>query len=171
MHRHLLLFLILAAAAQETHAAWTVVTYADEEAGTETRVARIENGDGYSLEIYRDANDVIRTRFNMNPLVRLGEGTCPTFQVDDRKAGNRSINDAPCIMQGQWAEYVLGYITDDKVTSTDMHNLMNGNNITYRFILQESGYDETKFSLAGSKRILQEVLGKNLVVSTEQNQP
>ena len=159
--------MILAAAAPGAHAAWTVVTYADEEAGTETRVARIENRDGYSLEIYRDANDVIRTRFNMNPLVRLGEESCPTFQVDGRQAGNRSINDAPCIMQGNWAEYVLGYITDDKVASTEMHNLMNGNNITYRFILQESGYDETTFSLAGSKRILQEVLGKNLVVTTE----
>ena len=137
----------------------------------ETQVAHTENKDGYSLEIYRDANDVIRTRFNMNPLDRLGDRNCPTFQVDGRPAGNRSINDAPCISQGAWAEFVLGYITDDKVTSTTMHNLMNGNNITYRFILQETGYAETTFSLAGSKRVLLDVLGKNLVVSTESIPP
>jgi len=171
MQRYFIILLILAAVSPEASAEWVIMTYPGEDTSTITRVAHTENKDGYRLEIYRDTNDVIRTRFSMNQLDRLGEKTCPTFQVDDRPAQNRSINDAPCLSEGTWSEYILGYISDEKVTSTSMHNLMNGNNITYRFILQETGYAETTFSLAGSKRILQEVLGKNLVVSTEKTTP
>ena len=107
----------------------------------------------------------------MNSYNRLDGKTCPTFQVDKRPPQNRSINDAPCLFQAPWAEFIIGYITDDQVTSTSMHNLLNGKTITFRFILQNSGYAETSFSLNGSKRVLMEVLGKNLVVSREKDLP
>jgi len=164
---HLALLLILAPA--PAGAAWTIVTHPGLDSNTSTRVALATNKDDYSLEIYRDANDVIRLRFSMDALTRLDDRTCPTFQIDDHPAQNRSINDASCLAQDKWAEYIMGYITDNQVTSTTMHYLMNGNNITYRFILKESGYAETSFSLAGSKRILLDALGKDLVVATEKS--
>lgn len=150
---------------------WTVETRNTTTGAGTTRVAHIANKDGYTLEIYRDANNVIRSHFGMNAYNRLNGKTCPTFQVDKRSAQNRSINDAPCLTQTQWAEYIMGYITNDHVTSTAMNNLLNGNTISFRFILRDTGYAETSFSLAGSKRILMEILGNNLVVSTEKDLP
>ena len=171
MYRNLIIGLLLATAPAVAGAEWSIVTLPGTDNTATTAVAHTTSKDGYSLEIYRDANNVIRSRFSMNTLDRLDGKTCPTFQVDKRPAQNRSINDAHCLAQSTWVEFVLGYITDDKVTSTAMHNLMNGNNITYRFILEGSGYAETSFSLAGSKRVLLEVLGNNLVVTTEKDLP
>lgn len=155
-----------------THAAladWEVVTHTDVDTGEQTRVAYTENRDGYSLEIYRDGKGAIRSRFSMNKSTnRLAEKNCPTFQVDRRGMSNRSINDAPCISHRQWVEFVLGYIDDNQeVDSTPLHNMMNGLAITYRFILENDAYAETRFSLEGSKRALTEVLGNQLVVRTE----
>jgi len=79
---------------------------------------------------------------------------------------NRSINDALCLLNYQWVEFVLGYIENNEIKSTALHNMMNGNKITYRFILESGGYDETEFSLSGSKRILTNILGNNLTVRT-----
>jgi hypothetical protein len=149
-------------------AEWRVMPHTSPDSSTSTLVAYSENKEGYSLEIYRDSNDVIRTRFAMgNNLNRLDEKNCPTFQVDNRPTQNRSINDAHCLSQPAWAEYILGYITENKVTSSSLHNLMNGNTITYRFKLKGYGYAETSFSLAGSKQTLKEALGNDLVISTE----
>ena len=171
MYSHLITVFMLTAAPLVASAEWTIVTHPGTDNNTSTRVAHVSNQDGYSLDIYRDANNVIRTRFGMNMVDRLNGMNCPTFQVDKRPAQNRSINDAPCLSQGNWAEYILGYINNEQVMSTAMHNLMNGNTITYRFILRDAGYGETSFSLAGSKGILLEVLGKNLGVLTEKSLP
>lgn len=170
MYSHLFITLLLITVPAVAGAEWSVASHNTAD-GAVTRTARISNQDGYSLEIYRDANNVIRAHFSMNAYNRLNTETCPTYQVDKRPAQNRSINDAPCLSQAQWAEYILGYITDDQVISTAMHNILNGNTIAYRFILQNSGYAETSFSLSGSKRVLMEVLGKNLVVATEKDLP
>ena len=169
-YRNLVITVLLIAAPTVAGAEWTMVTHNTAD-GTATQTAHTTNKDGYSLEIYRDANNVIRSHFGMNTYNRLDGKTCPTFQVDKRPPQNRSINDAPCLFQAPWAEFIIGYITDDQVTSTSMHNLLNGKTITFRFILQNSGYAETSFSLNGSKRVLMEVLGKNLVVSREKDLP
>ena len=171
MYSHLIFVFMLTAVPAVAGAEWTIVTHPGTENNTATRVAHVSNNAGYSLEIYHDANNVIRTRFGMNKLARLNGKNCPTFQVDKRPAQNRSINDAPCLSEDHWAEFVMGYINNDQVTSTAMHNLMNGNTITYRFILRDTGYAETSFSLNGSKRVLLEVLGKNLAVFTEKDLP
>lgn len=152
-------------------AEWSIVTQNITDGAGTTRVAHITNDDGYSLELYRDANNVIRLHLNMNAYNRLDGKICPSFQVDKHPARNRSINDAPCLTQPPWAEYILGYIIDDHVTSTVLQDLLNGNTIIYRFILRDAGYAETSFSLAGSKRVISEILGNNLVVSTEKDLP
>jgi hypothetical protein len=149
-------------------AEWDIVTHTNIDSDVQTKVAHTENSEGYSLEIYRDANKVIRARFSMlNNLNRLDGKNCPTYQVDKRKPENTSINDAPCIAHRKWGEFILGYISGEEVTSTFLHNIMNGSKITFRFILENSGYTETAFSLLGSKRTLTEALGSNLKVLTD----
>jgi hypothetical protein len=44
---------------------------------------------------------------------------------------------------------------------------MNGNVIYYRFLMDNGDYAETSFSLSGSKSILNDALGENLVVTTK----
>ena len=172
MKRKLTLFLFLLSVSVLTQlqaqTRWNVMSHTDTDSGLQTRVATIENEAGYKLEIYRDANDVIRSRFNIrNSYDLIAIKQCPTSQVDERILSNRSINDAPCISQPRWAEYVIGYITDNKVLSLPLHNLMNGNVIYYRFLLKNGNYGETSFSLNGSKDILYSALGRNLDVTTK----
>lgn len=160
--------LILLGFSAQIQAQWDVMSHTDTDSGVQTRVATIENEEGYKLEIYRDANDVVRTRFNIrNSYDLLAIKHCPTYQVDKRELNNRSINDAPCLSQSRWSEYVIGYISDDKVLSLPLHNLMNGNVIYYRFLLRNGNYGETSFSLSGSKGVIYSSLGNNLVVRTK----
>ncbi len=147
---------------------WQVMSHTDTDSGLQTRVAMIENADHYKLEIYRDTNNAIRLRFNIRDSYDvLASKRCPSYQVDERELSNRSINDAPCISQPRWAEYVMGYIDNQKVISVPLHNLMNGKVVYYRFLLKNGSYGETTFSLAGSKRILNTALGENLTVLTK----
>ena len=168
MRRNIILILFLLALSVQAQAQWKVMSHTDTDSGYQTRIATIENDDGYKLEIYRDVNDVIRLRFNIrNSYDLLANKHCPTFQVDERQLSNRSINDAPCLSQPRWAEYVIGYITDKTVLSLPLHNLMNGNVIYCRFLMDGGNYAETSFSLSGSKSILNGALGQDLVVITK----
>ena len=132
----------------------------------DTVVAFTRNEDGYALEIYKDSVNAIRSRFTVRDgLLVLTDKSCPTWQIDRNKASNRSVNEAPCLSNAHWAEFVLGYIEDSRVASQPLLSIMNGINITYRFRLQSGDYRETSFSLAGSKRALTEAIGTNVAVS------
>ena len=168
MRRNIILALFLLPLSVQSQAQWEVMSHTDTDSGYQTRIATIENDDGYKLEIYRDVNDVVRLKFNIrNSYELLANKQCPTFQVDERQLSNRSINDAPCLAQPRWAEYVIGYITDKSVLSLPLHNLMNGNVIYFRFLMGNENYAETSFSLSGSKAMLNGALGKDLVVTTK----
>ena len=168
MRRNVILALFLLTLSVQSQAQWEVMSHTDTDSGYQTRIATIENDDGYKLEIYRDVNDVVRLKFNIrNSYEHITNKQCPTFQVDERQLSNRSINDAPCLAQPRWAEYVIGYITDKSVLSLPLHNLMNGNVIYFRFLMGNENYAETSFSLSGSKAMLNGALGEDLVVTTK----
>ena len=171
MKQNIIIALFLLSLSAQSQAQWNLVSHTDTDSGMQTRVATIENEDGFKLEIYRDANDVIRSRFNIrNSYDLLAIKHCPTFQIDERELSNRSINDAHCLSQARWSEYVLGYISDNEVFSLPLHNLMNGNVIYYRFLLRNGNYGETSFSLSGSKSVIYTSLGNDLVVTTKPEQ-
>ncbi len=168
MQQNIILMLSLLGMSVQAQAQWNVVSHTDMDSGNQIRIATIENDDGYKLEIYRDTNDVVRLRFNIrNSYALFANKQCPTFQIDGRQLNNRSINDAPCLFQPRWTEYVIGYISDESVLSLPLHNLMNSNVIYYRFLMDNGSYAETSFPLSGSKAILNAVLGKNLLVTTK----
>lgn len=147
-------------------AQWTVVTHQVTASEPETKIAQTINPEGYTLEIYRDSGDAIRSRLTLkNGLIALADKTCPTYQIDKGQPRNRSINDAPCISSTQWAEFILGHVKDDKIESSTLHGLMIGINITFRFILANGDYRETRFSLAGSMRTMQTAFGQDIVVT------
>jgi hypothetical protein len=98
-------------------------------------------------------------------LTSLDGRTCPTFQIDRGPAVNRSVNNAPCLQTGQWAEFVLGYVSDKQIISPRLLSFLNGNNIVFRFRLGGGDYRDTQFSLLGSKRSMTEAIGADIAVT------
>lgn len=148
------------------HAEWDIITHTDTNTNTETQVAYTKNNDGYSLEIYKDSVGAIRSRFNLNTkLDMMAKRSCPTYQIDTRLLDNRSINDAPCLTDLTWSEFIFGYTENNKVVSKKLNALMNGSTITFRFMLENGSYKETKFSLSGSKKATLSALGSDITIS------
>ena len=146
-------------------AQWSVVTQ-QTAAEPQTKIAHSINTGGYTLDIYRDASDTIRSRLTLaDGLINLAGKSCPTYQIDTGKPRNRSINDAPCIARSNWAEFIIGQVKDGKIESSLLLSLMNGINISFRFILANGDYRETQFSLAGSKWTMQSAFGQNVTVT------
>lgn len=147
---------------------WQVLVQHDVDGEAETRVAHVENESGYGLEIYQDRTGTVHARFSLKKRLNgLAPGHCPTFQVDDRHLHNRSINDAGCDSQRRWAKFMLGRIEGNRLVSRPVYELMNGMHITFRFNLESGGYEQTQFSLVGSKRALRAIIGQNLQVELE----
>lgn len=147
-------------------AEWEVITHTNTNNNIQMQMAYSQNDDGYSLEIYKDNVGAIRARFSLNsPLEMFAKRSCPTYQIDSRLLDNRSINDAPCLTDLTWSEFVLGYIDNFNVSSERLNALMNGSMVTFRFMLENGGYQETQFSLAGSKRATISVLGNGITIT------
>jgi len=152
-----------------TFAAWNVTTQSGQEGDEQITFAYSTNESGYTFEIYRDSIDSIRARFNLaGSILQLAEKSCPTYQVDRGFPQNRSVYDAPCISSDQWAEYILGHVVNRQISSTLLLALMNGMNISFRFILENGDYRETSFSLQGSRNAITQAIGQeNNVLASE----
>jgi hypothetical protein len=147
------------------HAEWSIITHTDTNNNTETQVAYTQNEEGYSLEIYKDNVGAIRSRFSLSTaLDMLAKRSCPTYQIDSSLIDNRSINDAPCLTDLAWSEFIMGYTENQVVTSRKLNALMNGGTITFRFELENGSYKETQFSLSGSKRATLSALGPGISI-------
>ncbi len=158
--------LILLCAPLASMGQWHIVSHENLSSDEKTRVAFTENKKGYSLEIYKDAVGAIRVRFTLNSKLNLfSKNICPTYQVDLTLIKNTSFNDAPCISKSNWSEFILGYITNKNITSLSLDALLNGNVITFRFVLDNGNYKETSFSLTGSKRAALSVIGKEININ------
>ncbi len=150
----------------QSQAQWNIVLHTDIDSDYQAHIATIKNDDGYKLEVYKYTNDVIYLRFNIRESFELlDDEHCPTFQIDKGRLHNRSINDSSCFLQSRSAEYIIGYITDSEVLSPSLYNLINGNKIYYRFLMDNGYYAETSFSLFGSRGMLNKALGKNLLIT------
>jgi len=140
----------------------------DIKPGEETQVAYAENEEGYRLEIYRSPVDAVRGRFTLaGELVAFAEGSCATYQIDRGTPGNRSIDGAPCLSRDRWSEYILGRIENNHIASSSLLAIMNGINVVFRFKLESGDYRTTSFSLRGSKRALNSVLGEDVNVGPD----
>jgi hypothetical protein len=144
---------------------WQVLVQRDLDDDAGTRAAHVENESGYGLEIYQDRTGAIHARFSLKKRLNgLAAGHCPTFQVDDRHLHNNSVDNSGCDNQRRWAKFMLGRIEGNRLVSRPVYELMNGIDITFRFNLESGGYEQTQFSLIGSKRALRAILGQDLEV-------
>ena len=147
-------------------AEWHIISHANLNSDEKTQVAYTENRSGHSLEIYRDSVGAVRARFTLNSKLNLFlNGICPTYQVDLTLVRNTSFNEAPCISNLNWSEFVLGYVTNNNIRSLSLDALLNGNIVKFRYALDNGNYKETSFSLSGSKRAALKVIGNNIVIN------
>lgn len=146
-------------------AEWNVITHTNINDNTETKVARIKNEEGYTLEIYKDNVGAIRSRFSLNSdLDKFANRSCPTYQIGRFTLDNRSVNDAPCLTDMTWSEFILGYSENFVVSSKKLNAFLNGNTVIFRFILDNGSYQETVFSLSGSKRAVLSSFGSGITI-------
>jgi hypothetical protein len=160
---HLFMVMPLSVSAQ-----WAVGTETEVQGDQPARIAYTRNQDGYTLEIYRDAADTVRSRFIVKEgLLKLEEKSCPTYQIDNGMPNNGSIDGAPCLSNDKWAEYIFGRIQDESINSSVLMALMDGITLTFRFRLENGDYRETRFSLSGSKRSMASVIGEQVIVKSQ----
>ncbi|MEX2353761.1 MAG: hypothetical protein WD709_06200 [Gammaproteobacteria bacterium] len=160
--------LLLAIYPVNSPAEWVVNPNVQNEAVGETIVAHNVNDDGYTLEVYKDTEATIRVRFSLyDGLTGLDPDTCPTYQIDRGAPVNRSSNGERCRNSHNWAEYTFGRIQNNRITSSALLAIMNGNDVLFRFQLENGDYRETRISLAGSKRSLTSVVGEEIVVRAQ----
>ena len=160
-------FLALASFAGAAAAQWSTISHKqDEGTSPRTTVAYTINSEGYSLEIYVDKVKAVRSRFSLpEGLLSFPDKFCPSYRIDRGNPVNRSMNDAPCISSSQWVEYIVGHADDNKVSSSTLLALMNGNSITFLFRLANNDYRQASFSLQGSKRAIISAFGENVSVA------
>ena len=165
--RAAILFLCVLLVNSVSAAEWNIISHSDTDSNITTSVAIIENESGYTLEIYKDSVDAVRARFTLaKGLIRFPDNFCPTFQIDSGQPKTRSINDAPCLSDRTWAEFILGFVENGRISSSAITGLMNGVGLRFRFLLENGDYRETLFSLRGSKRAMSTAIGVNISVST-----
>lgn len=151
--------------AADAAAEWRVINAADADSELRTPYAKTENADGYTLTIYRDGDDNVHALLRLNDrLTGFDTAICPTYQIDERQPRNTAAEGSACSMRAQVSNYPLGRIESNQIVSRPLYEFMNGTHIDFRFRLANADYDRTRFSLAGSKRVLSAVLGGTLEV-------
>jgi len=164
--RFYLLNIILILAPCTAFAQWATIASSGAEMPTTGPIAFSENTGDYRLEIYKDSENLIKSRFILKKgLLALSSDICPTYQIDNGTAKNNSIDNSACIFNSGSAEYIIGKVVNNQVKSSVLVALMEGITLSFRFRLKNGDYRETAFSLAGSKRSLTTVIGGQISVS------
>ena len=66
---------------------------------------------------------------------------------------------------GNWhADFVIAEIDGNRVPSAQLDRVMRGRRLVFRYRIEGAGYRETSFSLRGSRRRVQAILGERLRV-------
>lgn len=133
--------------------------------GDASPLAVVGNPTGDRLEVHQQNDGAITGRL----LLREGFETfhpdgCPTLVVDMSPPIGLAARNGPCRIDGHRAEFVFGTIEDNRIASTQLLRLMDGQQVVFRFHVDGRGYRETRFPLRGSKNALTNLLGTDVVV-------
>ncbi|NIR30569.1 MAG: hypothetical protein GWN84_14915 [Gammaproteobacteria bacterium] len=154
------------AGASSAAAQWQIVQDARVGAARTVDVAYVENDQGDVLQVYRDPNGTIRGTLAIGGgFERLATEFCPSYRVDERPPGKLRSEEGECRIEPQRAHFALGEVRRGRVRSSLLIELMNGSRVVFRYRLAPPlGYQESTFTLSGSRGALQAALGPNLSV-------
>lgn len=139
--------------ASTANAQWRVAQETPSGMDRRIDIAIVENDSGHSLRLYSDADQNVRGIFT----IRGGFDTidpkgCPTYRVDEREPQHVAFDQDRCRVLPKQAEFSLGRTGFGR--NWQLHRIMNGDNIVFRYRLGGGNYRETVFTLRGSKYAL-----------------
>ena len=142
--------MLLAGAA---HAQWRVAQETPNGSKKRTYIAIVENDSGHSLRLYNDDTQNVRGLFTIRGgFDTMDPGGCPTYRVDKREPRRVTFEQERCRILPKQAEFTLGKAGFGR--NRQVHRIMNGNDIVFRYRLGNGFYRETVFTLRGSKYAL-----------------
>ena len=155
---------LLALSPAPATAQWRTESVPVGEDGAQVSTATVENESGYRFRVYRSGESLVRGQFTIpEGFERLSSATCPTWHVDARFFTSTAARDT-CRM-GHWhADFVIAEIEGNRVYSTELDRVMRGRQLVFRYRVEGAGYREATFSLRGSKRRVQAVVGERVRV-------
>jgi hypothetical protein len=134
-------------------AQWRVAQETPTGSNFQIDVATIENDSGHKLRLFNDESQNVRAIFTIrNGFDTIDPGVCPTYRVDQREAKRVTFEQDGCRILAKQAEFTLGKVGQGR--NSDLHRIMNGSNIVFRYRLGGGNYRETSFTLRGSKYAL-----------------
>lgn len=134
-------------------AQWRVAQETPAGSSFSIDVATIENDSGHKLRLFNDESQNVRAIFTIrNGFDTIDPGVCPTYRVDQREAKRVTFEGVGCHILPKQAEFTLGKVGQGR--NPDLHRIMNGSNIVFRYRLGGGNYRETSFTLRGSKYAL-----------------
>ena len=129
-------------------------------------VAVIENDSGHELRLFNDEAHNVRAIFTIRGgFDTIDPGVCPTYRVDQREAKRVTFEAGGCRMLPRQAEFTLGKVGQGR--NRELHRIMNGSRIIFRYRLGGGNYRETSFTLRGSKYALTTAVDNLQAVSVE----
>ena len=160
----LVVLALLALAPLRLAAQWHTVSVPVGEDGAQVNTATVENESGHRFRVYRSGESLVRGQFTIpEGFERLSPETCPTWQVDKRFQTS-TASEAECRMGNWHADFVIAQIDGNRVPSAELDRVMRGRRLVFRYRIEGAGYRETTFSLRGSRRRIQAILGERIRV-------
>ena len=127
--------------------------------------AVVQSAGGDELALYRDADGQVHLRLTLaGTFAALAPKHCPTFQIDTRQPPHHGTLDRDCHVARKQALVDLGVIENRALTSPAVDQLMNGEQIEFRYRRAEGGYNETVFPLKRSSVAIRRALGRDVRV-------
>ena len=145
-------------------AQWYTESVPVGEDGAQVNTATVTNESGHRFRVYRSGESLVRGQFTIpEGFERLSSQTCPTWHVDKRFLVSTAAL-TPCRL-GHWhADFVIAEIEGNRVPSAELERVMRGKRLVFRYRIEGAGYRETTFSLRGSRRRVQAILGERIRV-------
>jgi hypothetical protein len=138
-------------------APWTVAPGAAE--------ATVTNAAGARLALVRGSDGVFLLDFTApGRFTALSRASCPTFQIDRRTPLHHFATGGRCRIEGAHALLALGAPRARILTSTALYQLMNGDEVSFRYLTADEAYHETTFGLERSRAAVRQVLGRGVRV-------
>ncbi len=134
-------------------AQWRVAQETPVGIGKRIDVAIVENDSGHSLRLFNDETQSVRGVFIIRDgFDTIDPGVCPTYRVDKREPKRVTFEEGPCRILPKQAEFTLGKTGQGR--NQQLHRIMNGGSIIFRYRLGGGNYRETTFTLRDSKYAL-----------------
>lgn len=149
----------------EAFAAWSVFEPSVPGAST---IAHTENAAGQRIEVFVEENGAVVLRLELGSgFETFSRANCPTFQIDTRTPVHHYPVGDGCYMSEKLTRIELGSITEGEIDSLVLHRFMNGNNVTFRYTIENGQYRQAEFSLRSSKQSLKRAIGADTRINVD----